>query len=179
MTRKLLKKNHTIQKKHIMRSIKRNASVSPLTENRSYPGAHVIDIWFLSVSVIKLLVWKKKKDTKKTFCQKYSEFKKIFFFFPIYHFYQYLHAWRVLIQLYTLFSTSLNISNMTLSHEDLLGQLGFLKPKLLKYILVSTVKKLNTEENKQLPLHYFPLYTSWIPETTFLSLSILYLQVKW
>lgn len=81
MTRKLLKKNHTIQKKHIMRSIKRNASVSPLTENRSYPGAHVIDIWFLSVSVIKLLVWKKKKDTKKTFCQKYSEFKKIIFFF--------------------------------------------------------------------------------------------------
>lgn len=80
MTRKLLKKTHTIQKKHIMRSIKRNASVSPLTENRSYPGAHVIDIWFLSVSVIKLLVWKKKKIQKKPSAKNTQNLKKSFFF---------------------------------------------------------------------------------------------------
>lgn len=79
--KKVIKKNHTIQKKHIMRSIKRNASVSPLTENRSYPGAHVIDIWFLSVSVIKLLVWKKKKIQKKPSAKNTQNLKKIIFFF--------------------------------------------------------------------------------------------------
>lgn len=78
--KKVIKKNHTIQKKHIMRSIKRNASVSPLTENRSYPGAHVIDIWFLSVSVIKLLVWKKKKIQKKPSAKNTQNLKKSIFF---------------------------------------------------------------------------------------------------